>query len=227
MTRRRILRVLERALLGMGALCLGGYLALEAGASAREAAEGRRLDAYLREEAAPTASSRPSSPDADAPPSPDADASLPDPAAPRTTPAAVARTSTTEPPQDLVGRLEVPRLGLRVLVAEGVGERTLLWAAGRLPGTARPGEPGNLVVAGHRDRVFAPLRDIHAGDEVSLVTHQGTYRYVVDWTEIVSPQRVEVLAPTEQASLTLVTCYPFNAIGAAPQRFIVRARLAS
>jgi sortase A len=112
------------------------------------------------------------------------------------------------------------------MVATGDSERTLMWAAGLVPGSARPGERGNVVVAGHRDRVFWPLQRISVGDHLRLVTPHGTYDYFVDWTQVVDPDRIDLLGPTEEPALTLVTCYPYQMIGHAPQRFIVRAHLA-
>jgi hypothetical protein len=81
-------------------------------------------------------------------------------------------------------------------------------------------------LGGHRDTFFRPLRNIQAGDQISLLTPEGSYQYVVDWTEVVKPTNTRPLMPTSQPSLTLVTCYPFYYVGAAPQRFIVRAHQA-
>jgi len=125
---------------------------------------------------------------------------------------------------DPLGRLEIPRLGLSVMVAEGIQASVLRKAVGHLPGTPLPGPTGNVAVAGHRDRHFRPLKDVAPGDEVLLTTPDGTFRYRVEWTRIVDPEDVQVLDPTEQPTLTLVTCYPFYYVGNAPERFIVRAR---
>lgn len=122
-----------------------------------------------------------------------------------------------------LGRLEIPRLGLEVMVAEGTRGSVLRRGAGHLPDTPLPGDTGNVAVAGHRDRHFRPLKDVAPGDEVLLTTPQGTFRYRVEWTRIVAPRDVEVLDPTDQPTLTLVTCYPFYFVGNAPDRFIVRA----
>jgi len=124
----------------------------------------------------------------------------------------------------LLGRIRIPRLNLSAIVLEGSDERTLRLGVGRVPRTAEPGTPGNVVLGGHRDTFFRPLRGIHQGDEISLTTPQGTYRYTVDWTTVVDPENIEPLKATPEPSLTLVTCYPFHYIGPAPQRFIVRAR---
>lgn len=86
-----------------------------------------------------------------------------------------------------------------------------------------PGEPGNLGVAGHRDGYFRVLKDIALGDEIRITTMRGPESFVVQELSIVDPTAVEVLDPTEQQSVTLVTCYPFYFVGHAPERFIVRA----
>ena len=122
-----------------------------------------------------------------------------------------------------VGRLEIPRLAFSELVAEGDDAAVLRAAIGHLPETARPGMTGNVVLAGHRDSVFRPLRGIRVGDELWLNTFERTYRYRVSNLWIVDPDDVWVAGPTGNRSLTLVTCYPFTYIGSAPQRFVVRA----
>jgi sortase A len=124
----------------------------------------------------------------------------------------------------LVGRLEIPRLGFKAIVLEGSDSSTLRVGVGRIPETADPGQKGNLVLAAHRDSFFRPLNGIRDGDQVEMVTPTGNYRYEVQWTQVVNPSQTEVLKPTTDRSLTLVTCYPFHYIGPAPQRFIVRAR---
>jgi sortase A len=123
-----------------------------------------------------------------------------------------------------LGRIEISTLGVEVMILEGVEPRTLRRAVGHVPGTALPGEQGNVALAGHRDTFFRALRDIDKDAEITLTTLQGSYRYRVDSTTVVEPQAVEVLADSSGATLTLITCYPFDFIGHAPKRFIVRAR---
>ena len=125
----------------------------------------------------------------------------------------------------LVGRIDVPRLKLSALAREGADVGTLRRAVGHIPGTALPGALGNAGFAAHRDTFFRPLKSVRNGDEVLLTTARGVYRYLVTGTRIVEPQDVSVLEPTPEATLTLVTCYPFDYVGSAPQRFIVRAAL--
>ena len=124
----------------------------------------------------------------------------------------------------LIGRLEIPRLGLSALVEEGQEEQTLRRAIGHIPGTAFPGAGGNVGLAAHRDTFFRPLRHVQAGDLVRLTTPSGLFEYLVESVQVVEPDRVEVLDPPSSGEvLTLVTCYPFDFVGAAPQRYIVRA----
>lgn len=124
---------------------------------------------------------------------------------------------------DLLGRLEIPRLDVSVMVSRGTSARVLRRGAGYITTTALPGDSGNVGIAGHRDRHFRPLKDVGPGDEVLLTTVDGTFRYRVSWTRVVEPRDVYVLRPTEEPTLTLVTCYPFYFVGNAPDRFIVRA----
>jgi sortase A len=121
--------------------------------------------------------------------------------------------------------LEISKLRLRVPVYEGTDDLALNRGVGWILGTARPGEPGNIGIAGHRDGFFRGLKDIVVGDAIELTTLEERASYVVDQIEIVSPEQVEVLQPRGAPSLTLVTCYPFYFVGDAPQRWIVHASL--
>ena len=126
-----------------------------------------------------------------------------------------------------LGRIEIPRLAISAMIAEGVSPAVLQHAVGHVRATPRPGDPGNVALAGHRDTFFRGLGGVHTGDAIRVVTPLGTYRYRVDWGGVVRPGRVDVLDSTATPSLTLVTCYPFDVIGHAPERFIVRARQTS
>jgi len=120
--------------------------------------------------------------------------------------------------------LRIPRIGLEVPVLEGVDELSLNRAVGHIPGTAAPGEPGNVAIAGHRDGFFRGLKDLQVGDRIELEARGGLRLYAVESLQVVEPTEVRVLAPTADPSLTLVTCYPFYFVGKAPQRYIVRAQ---
>jgi LPXTG-site transpeptidase (sortase) family protein len=123
-----------------------------------------------------------------------------------------------------LGRIEVPRLGLSVILVEGVRPRDLQLAVGHIPGTAFPDELGNVGIAGHRDTFFRRLARIQQDDLVIVRTSTGATEYSVEWTRVVKPSSVDVLKISAQPTLTLVTCYPFYHVGPAPDRFIVRAR---
>lgn len=194
--RRRALRWLERLLLVIGIVCLGYYGYVAAETALYQAQETRELDAIL--------------------------ASVPATPLPATA-ASVAVRRAVPPPGTAIGRIEIPRLGVSAVVRAGSDSRTLRLAVGHIPGTSLPGEAGNIGLAAHRDTFFRRLGDIRPGDEVNVVTAEGTFRYTVEGTKVVEPADVWVLDATDQPSLTLVTCYPFRFIGSAPQRFIVRA----
>jgi sortase A len=127
----------------------------------------------------------------------------------------------------VIGRLEIPRLGLVVPVLSNYESRTLLKGVGHVPGTALPGGLGNVGIAGHRDTYFRPLRRIQRNMDIRLAGQNGVYHYKVDSTEVVRPDQVEVLDTHSRPELTLITCYPFTYIGAAPLRFIIHAHLLS
>ncbi len=126
--------------------------------------------------------------------------------------------------QSAVGRLVIPKADVEVMVLHGTDEETLDRGVGLIEGTAKPGDGSNVGIAGHRDSYFRGLRHLRAGDEIELATLKGLTRYEVSEILIVEPEYVQVLNPTAESSLTLVTCYPFYHVGSAPQRYIVRAK---
>src|SRR5438270_4818700 len=125
--------------------------------------------------------------------------------------------------EDMLRRLDVPRLGLSVAVLQGTSSRSLRLGAGHLADSALPGDVGNTVIAGHRDTFFRELKDVRGQDEIHLQMAAGLFRYRVDWMKVVEPGDISVLSPSNESELTLVTCYPFYFLVAAPQRFVVRA----
>ncbi len=128
------------------------------------------------------------------------------------------------PEGGVIGEIEVLRLGLKAIVVQGDSEKLLRRAVGHLPETALPGEAGNVALAGHRDGLFRPLRNVRPGDTITLRTPNHEFQYQVDWTAVVPPTALRVIEPTAEPALTLVTCFPFYYVGAAPERFVVRAR---
>lgn len=126
--------------------------------------------------------------------------------------------------EELIGRIEIPRIKVSAVVKEGVDTKTLSRAVGHVPYTPLPGEKGNVGVAAHRDTFFRGLRNVREGDVIRVTTLDGVYLYEVDSLKIVWPKNVEVLDPTPDQRITLVTCYPFNYVGSAPKRFIVQGK---
>jgi sortase A len=125
--------------------------------------------------------------------------------------------------QGVLGIVAIPRLGVSAVVREGADHDTLAVAAGHIPGTAVFGQGGNIGVAAHRDGLFSSLGLVRPGDLVKVTTLDASYEYRVAGTRIVTPDQVEVLAPTHRETLTLITCYPFHYLGPAPERFVVTA----
>ena len=130
-------------------------------------------------------------------------------------------------PAAVIGRIEIPQIALSVPLMASISKDGLLRGAVHVPGTALPGGLGTIGIAGHRDTFFRPLRRIRPGMQIKVIGAAGAYRYRVDSTEIVDPEEVKVLDIASRPMLTLITCYPFNYIGAAPRRFIVHAHLLS
>jgi sortase A len=125
----------------------------------------------------------------------------------------------------VLGKLEIPSVGLSVMVREGVDAASLRKAVGHLSSSALPGEAGNFVLLGHRDTFFRPLRNIARGDTIAMRTVQGSYAYVVESIQVVEPD-FSLRADDRSAPVaTLITCFPFGYTGPAPRRFVVRARL--
>jgi len=123
-----------------------------------------------------------------------------------------------------LGEIRIPRLAMEVIVREGMDDSTLSLAAGHVPDTALPGEPGNFVVLGHRDTLFRPLRGLEKGERVRVRTTNGDFNYSIDSIEVVAPEDVQLREAREPA-ITMITCFPFDFIGPAPRRFVARGHL--
>ena len=123
--------------------------------------------------------------------------------------------------------LSIEKLDLKVPVYNGTDEINLNRGAGRIKGTARVDSAGNLGIAAHRDGFFRVLKDIELGDSIDMLTHKGKTEFVVSSITIVDPADISVLAPTDDKTITLVTCYPFYFVGHAPKRYIVKGELLS
>jgi len=127
--------------------------------------------------------------------------------------------------------LRIPKVALEVPVLEGADDITLNRAVGHVPGSALPGQPGNIAITGHRDGFFRPLKDLAIGDTIDLDRNTAsgpqTDLYKIRSIHIVFPSDTSVLNTTTASTLTLITCFPFYYVGAAPQRYIVQADLIS
>jgi len=194
--RRRGARLLEKLLYGIGLSLLAVYGLAQLDAGVYETVQIERLASLLEAQR----------------PAPSPQARL------------ASRTRAEAGKSGLIGQIEIERLGISAIVSEGTDGRTLRRAVGHLRETAFPGETGNVALAGHRDSVFRALRDVETGDRIRITTPDGTFDYEVDWAAVVEPYQIEVVRPTRDATLTLVTCHPFDYIGPAPRRFVVRAR---
>jgi sortase A len=189
------MRLLEKALLVFGLACLGWYGLVAADAAYTQRVARAALEQLIEK----------------------TDAAKPIP------PAAPAGEPAPTMDDNLIGLLEIPRLGMSTPIVEGDDKQTLHGAVGHLPDTPRPWERGNSAIAAHRDGLFRPLKDIRIGDQVRVMTPRGEVRYEVTKTRIVKPTDLSVLAATSEQTLTLITCYPFYYVGSAPKRFIVHA----
>ena|ERR1035437_2251160 len=196
---KRLLRWAQRVLLASGVLLLAYCAYVLVDARVFQQAERRQLERLLTVRQETNGGVR----------------QTPSPTSPVNPPPAVSGA--------LIGRMEISRLGLSAIVMEGISAKTLRRAVGHIPGTALPGQPGNVGISGHRDTFFRPLRNIRQNDIITLTTLLGEYRYRVVSTRVVHPDNVAVLGPGDNEVLTLVTCYPFYFVGPAPNRFIVRA----
>jgi sortase A len=219
---------LERLLALVGVVCLGwyGYISVDAAFFQRE--QSGAFERLLAETppapvapTAPAAASVPAVPSTPSVPSASSIRSIP--------PASIAAAAPVKAPAavrdlpDLIGILDIPRLRLSTPVVSGDDDKTLQVAVGHLPDTPRPWEPGNSAMAAHRDGLFRPLKNIRVGDSLRVRTTHGNLEYRVRDIKIVTPDDLSVLEQTPADTLTLITCYPFHYIGAAPKRFIVHA----
>lgn len=121
--------------------------------------------------------------------------------------------------------LRIRKIGLEVPVLEGTDSITLNLGAGHITGTARPGEAGNIALAGHRDGFFRGLENVQPGDTLELESIDSSATYTVNAIQVVEPADIKPLQQDGQSTLTLVTCYPFHLVGRAPKRYVVSALL--
>ena len=207
-----ILKWTGRSFIAAGALILLFVIYQLVGTNVIARQSQRKLETQLKQtfpSPAPTVPSPVPSPEPSAGPSPSPSPSFP---------------STPELGSG-IAIIEAPTIGLRAVVVEGVGVSDLRLGPGHLPRSPLPGQPGNVVISGHRTTYGAPfsrLNELSKGDVIRLVTARGTFDYQVSQQRIVAPTEVSVIAPTRDTRLTLTTCHPkFSA----KQRLVVTAML--
>ena len=210
------LRIIERTLWGLGLLLVGFYAAMWAHGEVGLQADLRNFDAALLAARGAASGSAPAGASAEHP----VDFEL------WSAGRVEAYHKSLSEEFDLpLALLRIPKIDLVVPLHDGTDELTLNRAVGRIQGTARPGEPGNLGIAGHRDGFFRGLKEITVGDTIEIVTLERTQTFVVDDLMVTTPDAVAILQDTAESRVTLVTCFPFYFVGSAPRRYIVGASL--
>jgi sortase A len=124
-----------------------------------------------------------------------------------------------------VARLRVDRLGVDQVVLAGASGRSLAFGPGHISGTAAPGAEGNSAISGHRDTHFRFLRELRDGDEIRLILPSGAEMGYRVYRRGVYQRDAVWLLERGEPGLTLITCYPFDAlVSGGPERFVVSAR---
>jgi sortase A len=128
---------------------------------------------------------------------------------------------------DKFGEIIIDKASINVPVFHGDREEQLLKGVGHYSGSRFPGEGGNIVMAGHRNSVFKGLKNVAKGDIITLNTTYGKYEYKISEIKIIKGNDNSIVQPLDSEKLTLYTCYPFNYVGNAPNRYVVIADLVS
>jgi len=124
-----------------------------------------------------------------------------------------------------VARLRVPSLGVDEIVLSGTSGQCLAFGPGHMERTGLPGGEGNCVIAGHRDTSFRFLARLRPGDVIRLTDPAGRESaYEVEAARVAEEKETGILAPERRRTLTLITCYPFDALLPGPERYVVTAR---
>ena len=136
-------------------------------------------------------------------------------------------TAEAKVADDGLTRLVIPKIDLSSFIVEGTSHSSLLLGPGHLINTAQPGQPGNVVLSGHRDTFFRHIHELEKGDQIFLDRGGKRLVYEVVGKKIVDPDDISVTGPTKDSELTLITCYPTYYIGPAPKRLVISAKLAT
>jgi sortase A len=129
------------------------------------------------------------------------------------------------PPDQILTRLEIPKIQMDAIVVEGASRHELSEGPGHMKETAQPGETGNAVITAHRDTFFRHIYELNKGDQIQVRRRGRTFTYEVTGKRIVMPEDISVIKPTDNPQLTLITCYPTYYIGPAPKRLVVFSKL--
>lgn len=161
--------------------------------------------------------------EAQLPPATEEETPLPD--SMRSNPAQQGGANPAYTEGEVIGEIYFPKLDKRVAILEGTGRAALKKGAGHDEGSAAIGSSGNSVLAGHRDTVFRSLGDLEVSDIIELETADGKFTYEITGSRIVDREARGAIKPSEEAVLTLITCYPFSYVGSAPDRYLLSAKL--
>ncbi len=128
---------------------------------------------------------------------------------------------------DRVGTITLESLDISWPIFEGTEEAQLSQGVGHYIGSVLPGVIDNAILSGHQSTVFARLGELETGDRILIETEAGVFVYVITRFEVVDRSDQTVIQPSQDATLTLTTCYPFGAIGNTTEAYIVTADLVS
>jgi LPXTG-site transpeptidase (sortase) family protein len=122
-----------------------------------------------------------------------------------------------------VARLVIPKIGLDEIVLEGVSDRSMNGGPGHFPGSALPGEAGNAIISAHRDRHFRHFDNLTIGDTIQTESGARAATWVIVARRVVDKD-APALFPSQDATLTLTTCWPIRYLGSAPDRLVLTAK---
>jgi sortase A len=126
---------------------------------------------------------------------------------------------------EVFGKVIIPKINQEYPIIHGTDQKELAEGVGHYVGSVLPGEPDNTVLAGHRDTVFKDLGTVEIGDTIIVETVAGTFTYKITNQRIVDKDDRTVIVPYDRATVTLITCYPFDFVGPAPDRFVLVGEL--